>query len=280
MLKERVITGVSIVGGLLAALIFLEPVALSCVFAVLVLIGAWEWANLSGFTVSWQKAVYVILVAAGIGFCINFTQLFAEGQVQTAVVQEILRVACTWWAIALLLVKFYPGSAVLWGGRLMRAGIGIIVLVPAWLAVSFLRTTSDGIFSILLAIALVVAADVGAYFAGRAFGKAKLAPNVSPGKSWAGFWGGMALSLLLVVPIWLYWPGGLPIALPAMLVLAGVTVLASVLGDLSESMVKRHRGIKDSGNILPGHGGVMDRLDSLSAALPVFTLGFILSGWV
>ena len=83
-----------------------------------------------------------------------------------------------------------------------------------------------------------------------------------------------------MLPIWHFWPGGLPIDLPVMLALAGVTVLASVLGDLSESMVKRHRGIKDSGSILPGHGGIMDRLDSLSAALPVFTLGFILSGWV
>jgi phosphatidate cytidylyltransferase len=128
-------------------------------------------------------------------------------------------------------------------------------------------------------VALVAIADIGAYFFGRRFGKAKLAPAVSPGKSWAGFWGGLACSVSFMAALWYFWPGGMPVGLPAMLVLAAITSLASVLGDLLESMVKRHRGIKDSSQLLPGHGGVMDRVDSLTAASPVFALGLMSVGW-
>ena len=279
MLKERIITAVIIVAGLLLALFYLPPLVLMAVFALLVLMGGWEWANLSGYESRGGRSFYTVLLAGGLACAGYFSGLFT-GELNVGISKEILRAGCTWWAIALLLVKFYPGSSSLWGAGPVRALIGFLILVPAWLAISLLRVVDDGIWVIIVAILLVVAADVGAYFAGRAFGKAKLAPKVSPGKSWAGFWGGLSLSLAIAVLIAFSWPGGLPIAPQAMLLLAAFTVLASVLGDLTESMVKRHRGIKDSGDLLPGHGGVMDRLDSLSAALPVFALGLILSGWV
>jgi phosphatidate cytidylyltransferase len=196
------------------------------------------------------------------------------------VLREIFIAACLWWAIALLWVKAYPLSSGLWGSKGARSVMGLLVLVPAWLALSYLRSLPEGVYLILVVIGLVVAADVGAYFTGRAFGKAKLAPAVSPGKSWAGFWGGLASCLTLMAILWRIWPEGMPISLPAALGLALVTGLASVLGDLLESMIKRHRGIKDSGNLLPGHGGIMDRIDSITAAAPVFALGLIVSGWV
>jgi len=131
------------------------------------------------------------------------------------------------------------------------------------------------IFFVVLIVAL---ADIGAYFSGRKFGKHKLASNVSPKKTWEGLFGGVATNILLVVVLGVF----LKLDSDQWLILLGlvmITVLASVLGDLLESMIKRHRGIKDSGNILPGHGGILDRLDSLTAALPVFTLVFIYSNF-
>jgi len=157
--------------------------------------------------------------------------------------------------------------------------MGVAVLLPTWLALSYLRNLPNGAWLLLMLVALVAIADIGAYFFGRRFGKAKLAPAVSPGKSWAGFWGGLACSVSFMAALWYFWPGGMPVSLPAMLVLAAITSLASVLGDLLESMVKRHRGIKDSSQLLPGHGGVMDRVDSLTAASPVFALGLMSVGW-
>jgi phosphatidate cytidylyltransferase len=142
------------------------------------------------------------------------------------------------------------------------------------MALIYLRE-AHGLNSVLYVVAVVCSADIGAYFAGRAWGHRKLAPAVSPGKSWAGFWGGLACALLLgVIAAWQQW---FPMYAPWQCVMAtGAASLASVLGDLLESMVKRHRGVKDSGRLLPGHGGVLDRLDSLTAAAPVFALFWLL----
>jgi len=278
MLKQRVITAVVIVLVLFTALAYLSMPALSAVFALVVLMAAWEWANLSGFASRVGRSVYVACCALVIALAGQQTAIFTE--LNFVVLREILVAACVWWAIALLWVKAYPLSVGLWGSQAMRSVLGLLVLVPAWLALSYLRSLSGGVYLILVVIGLVVAADVGAYFSGRAFGKAKLAPAVSPGKSWAGFWGGLFSSVSLMAGLWLVWPGGMPVGLVPMLCLAVVTALASVLGDLLESMVKRHRGIKDSGNLLPGHGGIMDRIDSITAAAPVFALGLIVIGWV
>lgn len=160
----------------------------------------------------------------------------------------------------------------------MRLLMGYLTLVPAWMALVYLRVHAHGIALIFILIALVAAADIGAYFSGLRWGKAKLAPNVSPGKSWAGFWGGLTASTGLVAMLWLLFDDATH-SLPAVLLVALVTSLASVLGDLLESMVKRQQGVKDSGRILPGHGGMMDRLDSMTAAAPVFALSLLLAGW-
>lgn len=277
MLKQRVITALIIVAGLLAALVFLSAVQLSLVFALLVSVAAWEWADMSGIGSAAGRASFLAVCVSLMGAVAWQGGLL--GDVNEALIRELLTAACVWWAIALLWVKSYPASAPLWGTVTMRVFMGFLVLVPAWLAISYLRFLSDGILLILLLIALVASADIGAYFFGRAFGKAKLAPAVSPGKSWAGFWGGLFSSTCLMATLWYFWPGGMSVALLPMMCLAAVTVLASVLGDLLESMVKRHRGIKDSGKLLPGHGGFMDRLDSLTAAAPVFTLGMMSVGW-
>ncbi len=274
---QRVVTAVVIVGALLAALLLLPPLALVVFFGVIVLMGSWEWADFCGFGTP-QRVVYVLVT----GTLMVITGWFAGiygGAVDIDVVKEVLRAGVLWWAVSLLWVMSYPRSAVIWRPAPVRALLGLLALVPAWLAVCFLRSYEHGIWLIIFAIALVAVADIAAYFSGRAWGRRKLAPAVSPGKSWAGFWGGFVASVTTAALIWSLWPGGAPITLGPMMAIAAFTALASVLGDLVESMLKRERGIKDSGSILPGHGGVMDRLDGMAAALPVFALGVILAQW-
>jgi phosphatidate cytidylyltransferase len=164
--------------------------------------------------------------------------------------------------------------------------MGFMVLVPAWVGLNHLRNggfqfggVANNLVVILYIFLVVWVADIGAYFAGRAFGKAKLAPRVSPGKSWAGVWGGLAAVALLAIVASLLANAGVAEAM--LLVVASlVTGFVSVLGDLLESMLKRFRGIKDSSQLLPGHGGIMDRIDSLTAAIPVFALMITLLGWL
>ncbi|MGB1543415.1 MAG: phosphatidate cytidylyltransferase [Spongiibacter marinus] len=277
MLKQRIITAVVIVAALLAAMAYLSAGQLSLLFAGIVLVAAWEWADLSDLRPQVARLAYVLAIGALIASV--YALLGDVASWSTAALQELFVAACVWWAVALLWVKGYPVSAGLWGSRPVRIVMGVAVLLPTWLALSYLRNLPNGAWLLLMLVALVAIADIGAYFFGRRFGKAKLAPAVSPGKSWAGFWGGLACSVSFMAALWYFWPGGMPVSLPAMLVLAAITSLASVLGDLLESMVKRHRGIKDSSQLLPGHGGVMDRVDSLTAASPVFALGLMSVGW-
>ncbi len=277
MLKQRIITAVVIVAALLAAMAYLSAGQLSLLFAGIVLVAAWEWADLSDLRPQVARLAYVLAIGALIASV--YALLGDVASWSTAALQELFVAACVWWAVALLWVKGYPVSAGLWGSRPVRIVMGVAVLLPTWLALSYLRNLPNGAWLLLMLVSLVAIADIGAYFFGRRFGKAKLAPAVSPGKSWAGFWGGLACSVSFMAALWYFWPGGMPVSLPAMLVLAAITSLASVLGDLLESMVKRHRGIKDSSQLLPGHGGVMDRVDSLTAASPVFALGLMSVGW-
>jgi phosphatidate cytidylyltransferase len=155
--------------------------------------------------------------------------------------------------------------------------VGFLVLVPAGLGlVHLVRLLPDGRLLLLYLLVLIAAADVGAYFGGRAFGRRKLAPHVSPGKTWEGFAAGMLASIIIAAlgaalfdqPFWPW------------LALCLLVAVVSVIGDLTESMFKRHVGLKDSGTLLPGHGGVLDRIDSLTAAAPTFLLGLLTLGFV
>ena len=187
----------------------------------------------------------------------------------------VFGVAALWWCVAWLWIKSFPASSIWWGSMWVRLLMGWLALLPAWLACVYLRLQSDGEWKVLFLLAFVAAADIGAYFSGTQFGKHKLAPAVSPGKSWEGFYGGLAASVVFALLVSrLFWQ---ELPLLALLLIAALTMFASVLGDLLESMVKRYRGVKDSGTILPGHGGVLDRFDSISAAAPIFVLGLLLT---
>jgi len=276
MLKQRIVTACLIVALFLCSLFLLPTIGFTVFVTLSVLIGAWEWSNLSGFEKKPPRILYcfftlLLMVIIGI-----YTHVLDLASIDEEAIRRILLLAGTWWAIALLWVQSYPTSSALWGHSWVRAVMGWLVLLPSWLALIYLYQANQGPWLILLVVSIVIAADTGAYFFGRAFGRRKLAVDVSPGKSWEGFFGGVFCCLLLGAI--LAWQTNSENWLTVLLVIMP-TALVSVLGDLFESMMKRHRGIKDSGTLLPGHGGVLDRLDSLTAAAPVFALAIVLTGW-
>lgn len=277
MLKLRVVTALAIATIFLLSLFLLPANGFMLFMAIVLLVGAWEWANLSGFEQRYQRIVYCCSTVVLMLLVAFYTGIGFQNTISMEAVRTILLVACVWWAVALLWVQSYPSSTVLWGGRWPRLLMGWLVLVPAWLSLTYLHQSSYGSWMILLVMSAVFVSDTGAYFFGRAFGRRKLAKEVSPGKSWEGFWGGLLCCIALSLAVSLYAEFG---SWQSLLIVLLFTGLASVLGDLLESMVKRHRCIKDSGSLLPGHGGVMDRLDSITASAPVFALGAILSGWM
>jgi len=275
VLKQRVVTAIVIAVVFFSALFFSSPYSFSLMTAVVVVYAAWEWSNLAGFSRKLIRLFYALSLAVLLIVSGYVLGLSDSSTLDLAVGKTLMSWLVPWWAIALLWVQGYPSSALLWGSSWARALIGYLVIVPAWLAMVILIHANQGEWLIMIVVLIVAFADIGAYFSGRAFGKHKLAINVSPKKTWEGLVGGVVANLIFVAVLLValnvdHWP--------MLLGLVMITVLASVLGDLLESMVKRHRGIKDSGNILPGHGGILDRLDSLTAALPVFTLVYLFSG--
>jgi len=187
----------------------------------------------------------------------------------------LLNIALVWWVIALLWVMLAPRWVAAWSAALA----GVLALVPAWVALLSLRLDLErGAEWILFALVLVWAADIGAFFIGRKFGRLRLAPSVSPGKTWEGVLGGMVASALVAV-LGSWWFGRtFAIPLAQFLPMCLAVVAFSIVGDLTESLLKRFAGVKDSGSLFPGHGGVMDRIDSVTGAAPILLFGLIMLG--
>lgn len=262
----------------LAGAYWLPSWALAAIFVVIIALGAWEWTSLAGLTHIRTKVLYVILVVACAGALYRYA---GDGRnLSQELVQPVVGLACLWWCFALLWVKSYPASAGLWNSRLGRSVMGVLILVPAWFAALYLLNAEARSAVMVVLVMIVAAADIGAYFTGKSFGRHALSPQVSPGKTWEGFWGGVLAVAILSVVIWSLLPGRFDhLSLVAILVVALLTAFASVLGDLTVSMVKRVGGVKDSSSLLPGHGGILDRLDSLCAATPTFALGLLMVGF-
>lgn len=268
MLKQRILTALIIAPLALWGLFGLSSDHYVLFVSAIVLVGSWEWANLSGVSSS-GRLIYPLVMALA---------LLGLNDIRSAELDlMILYAAAPAWLAALWFVTQYPKNA-LWKSVPARLAIGFAVLVPCWVGFVELRTSPWlGKEALLYILLMVWCADIGAYFAGRRFGKAKLAPKVSPGKSWAGVYGGLLATSALAVGCALYWDLSSSDMVTLLLITLLVTAV-SVLGDLFESMVKRHRGMKDSSQLLPGHGGIMDRIDSLTAAVPLFVLSLKLTG--
>lgn len=271
MLAQRLLTG-GVFAILAASLIVFAPALLmDLVIALLILAAAWEWSALSGLSARSARAGFVLAAAVALVLA-----AWLAGPGSTGL-QPLLAAGAAIWLLATAGVLAYPRGAGLWGSVPARLLMGLLVLVPPWIAVLHIRMLEHGEYLLVLAIALVAFVDIGGYFAGRAFGGPKLLPRVSPAKTWSGFAGGLGASLLLALAV-AQGTGMATERLPDWLLVCTLTALVSVVGDLLESMVKRHSGIKDSGSLLPGHGGLFDRLDSLTAGLPVFALGHLIAG--
>lgn len=268
MLKQRIITALVLLPIALGGFFLLDGGAFALFIGLVVSLGAWEWARLAGFGTQPARVGYAALVVA---------LLFGLYQVP-ALAPWVLAAGILWWVAATLLVLGYPASSRYWGGSVGKLVIGLLILLPAWQGLVLFKQWPLANWLILAVMVLVWAADIGAYFSGKAFGKRKLAPAVSPGKSWEGLIGGLCTSLLITLGVGIFrgWAGG---ELLAGLLGAALVVLISVVGDLTESMFKRQSGIKDSSNLLPGHGGVLDRIDSLTAAIPMFAALLWIAGW-
>jgi phosphatidate cytidylyltransferase len=256
MLRERVITALVLAALVLVVIFLLPHVATMAGLSLLIVAAAWEWSAFPRFTQYSARVVYAALVAA----CIAATWWFGVERVE---MDRLILAALLWWIFALIWVAVAPAQV----NRTTAAGAGLLVLVPAWLALARLHALGPQL--LLFLILLVVAADVGAYFAGRRFGRNKLAPRVSPGKTWEGVLGGFAgAAFMAALGVWWF-----HLDAPRFLALCIIVVVASIVGDLTESLFKRHAGLKDSGKLLPGHGGLLDRVDSITAAAPVFLIG-------
>jgi len=283
MLKTRVITAVVLLAVLLAALFFLPSLGWAVFCALICALAAWEWGGLAGWGGK-ARVVYGIVLG-----CLCFALLYILFQPFCASLQDgvlyqfVITPRHLWWSILWLSIFLLTGlfwllAVPLWLWHKWRlhgwfaALIGILVLVPASMAFFALREETEPFtepFVLLLAVcALVWVADIAAYFSGRAFGGKKLAPNISPGKTWAGAFGAVIGVLVYCnVILWLV-PNKLEMQhvlffQPIFIVLA----VWSIIGDLFESLLKRQAGVKDSSNLLPGHGGILDRIDSLTSTL-------------
>lgn len=273
MLSERVFTALALVPLFVAAVLWLPHLALAAVFGVVVLLGALEWLGLSGLNGLTQRALGLA------GACLAMAALFPLLAASQAVL-GLLTAAVLWWlVVTLVLARVDAEPEPRTGADLAQALSGLPVLVPAWAALVVLHDQGElGPLLVLFLVILIWLSDTAAYFGGRAWGRAKLAPYLSPGKTRAGVYSALgAASLCAIALVWWAPPGRLNPWLA--LALCWLTTLVSVVGDLFESLLKRQRGVKDSGRLLPGHGGVLDRIDSLTAAAPVFALGWLLMGW-
>ena len=261
MLKQRIITAV-VAGGVLLVVLFLLPqIVARAVIAAILMVAAWEWSGLIGQNSRGGRVVYVVLLAAVLAAA-------ALVAADSSVFLLILQIAVGWWLAALVWTLIYPTAV----PTVVSWACGVLVIVPAWLALDWLYQLNP--LFLILVLTVVWAADIGAYFSGKRFGRVKLAPQISPGKTWEGVFGGLSAVIALAV-VHSLWSGfSLSVLIPLCLAVGVV----SIVGDLTVSIFKRNAGVKDSGSLFPGHGGVLDRADSITAAAPLFALGLIWMG--
>jgi phosphatidate cytidylyltransferase len=270
---QRLVTALVLIPLVVAGVLFLPTLYLALILAAVVLLGGLEWTRLSGIHSLPGKGLYLLLLASALWL--------AHRYVGSALPAKLFFLgAGIWWlAVTLFLFRvrelgagdnrFYPQQAL----------VGFLVLVPAWTAITTLHAAGEiGPQLVVFLLVLIWVADSGAYFSGLRWGRIKLAPVVSPGKTREGLYGALAGAVLCGGL--LFWLLGAETGLLVAVLLSVITALFSVVGDLLESVFKRKAGIKDSGNLLPGHGGVLDRIDSLTAAAPLFLLGLLQMGVV
>jgi len=254
MLKTRIITSVVSLVAIGVVLFLMPPHFAEIIIGALIVAGAWEWSGFLTAPSQGVRVTYTVLVAAAVTI---------GPSLSAGIIGLILAVACVWWFIAFLWAFRFPTPI----PELLRWLCGFLVLVPLYLALVVLFRM--GPWHLLAVMLIVWAADAGAYFAGKRFGRVKLAPMISPGKTWEGVVGGLLLVALVTAVAAASLELPVAVIVPFCLSIAAI----SIVGDLTVSMFKRTVGLKDSGTLFPGHGGVLDRVDSVASAAPMFVLG-------
>lgn len=274
MLKSRVITAIVMLILFLSALFMLPPMAWSILVLAMVMQGASEWSRMSEMTPSGGKTYWVMTLVLMAALLVLDANAPAAQQTTTHLIAYLLS-AVLWLVVvpAWLMMGWKVKQPVLMGF------VGWMLLIPTGLAMIDLREADPAPWMLLGVMGLVWVADSAAYFAGRKFGKTKLAPSISPGKTWEGVAGAVAGVSVYISLIWVFRPEFTNLQmLPALMLTAWWWVVLAVIGDLFESAVKRQAGIKDSGTLLPGHGGLLDRIDALTSTLPLAALALIFQG--
>ena len=296
MLKQRIVTALILAPAVIAAIFYLPLNYFSGFLLAVMAIGAWEWGPLMGFASKGRRLVFVattVLLISLLWYLIPLNSLWTfnvdiiEGRLyslQSSVVY-LLWLAVAWWVLSAILTLLYPKFSKFWSShRSIRGVFGWLTLVPTWMAFMVLRSSEystdpyHGAQLVMFLFLMVWSADVGAYFVGKSLGKHKLLPNVSPGKTIEGVVGGV-ITACIFIGVAGYVIGWNSQQFTTVLLVTALITTVSVLGDLNESMFKRQAGIKDSGSILPGHGGILDRIDSLTATAPIYALCYITVGW-
>ena len=265
MLLQRILTAL-VLAPLAIGLLFLADTELFAIGLMpLILVAGAEWCRLAGVESVVFKTLYLLLLALMMLVCYQWP----------VAVGPLLLLTPVWWLLVAWVITGYPHKQPRWLlAKLPMLLAGPLLLVVSWYAFIVMRGRPDGQWLILLLFGLVWGADIGAYFAGRRWGKVKLMPEVSPGKSWEGVVGG-SIAALIVAAVAAFSVGQTGMELVYFLVVGVVTAWVSVVGDLAESLFKRRAGVKDSGRLLPGHGGVLDRIDGLVIAAPFFSIAML-----
>lgn len=277
VLKQRIVTAVALLAGLIAATTLLSSFGFALFVSATVMLAAWEWCGLIGLGKQLSRAGYLATIATvltGLFLALNISgDALGINRYRVAV---ILGLGTLFWLLSLIILITYPANKTAWNDQSKIASMGLFALIPVWTAVIQLKYLMPSGVLVIALIILVAAVDVGGYFVGIRFGRRRLAPELSPSKSWEGVWGGLGVCLFVGIgmtwAVHTYVENLEPWQFIALFVLALLTTFFSIIGDLLESMLKRNRNVKDSGGILPGHGGLLDRVDGLMAAAPIYTL--------
>ena len=269
MLKYRIITALIAIPLLFLAIWYLPSLYFALLMAAFIGLSAWEWSGLMGLKVAYLRAVYVLVVLLGLYFA------------KSIAIFPMLLLGFLVWLWAIVGVYLFNQGKKPGGFQLppLQAIVGFIALVTCWLALIDLRLGAGqfGALRLIIGLVIIFAADTGAYFSGHLWGKHALAPRVSPKKTWEGFIGGLVLALLVAILVTFI----APMTMNQRMVFWLLSILVatfSVIGDLTVSLLKRQTNVKDSGQLLPGHGGFLDRVDSIAAGILVFALGLIFLG--
>jgi phosphatidate cytidylyltransferase len=268
MLKKRIITALLLVALLVTLIMSLSPLMFAIMTVPVLLLAGSEWITLMEIKARNLHFAYLIsllLSLVGMGIWLNVGTSFRQNAAQ-----DILLLAPMIWVVLFIGILMYPSGSKFWSARPVMGILGIVLLSLTWIAIISIQARPLGDSLLLIAFAIVAFSDVGGFVAGKLFGRHKLAPVISPGKTWEGLVGSLLFQVLLVSGLTSFVKTELSIlGLSSIVVLVA---LVSVGGDLFESMVKRHIGVKDSGSALPGHGGILDRIDGMIPALPVYAV--------